>query len=64
VRGSQLLRLNRAGIVRHRPLSLSNTELHNSRPRAPGPMPTTIPAILDLFQDMLNPGKELLQTSC
>ncbi len=28
------------------------------------PMPTTIPAILDLFQDVLNPGKELPQTSC
>jgi hypothetical protein len=28
------------------------------------PMPMTIPAILDLFQDVLNPGKELPQTSC
>ena len=28
------------------------------------PMPTTIPAILHLFQDVLNPGKELPQTSC
>ena len=27
-------------------------------------MPMTIPAILDLFQDVLNPGKELPQTSC
>ena len=27
-------------------------------------MPTTIPAILDLFQDVLNPGKELPRTSC
>jgi hypothetical protein len=29
-----------------------------------GPMPMTIPAILDLFQVVLNPGEELPQTSC
>ena len=29
-----------------------------------GPMPTTIPAILDSFQVVPNPGKELPQTSC
>jgi len=29
-----------------------------------GPTPTTVLAILDLFQGMLNPGKELPQTSC
>ena len=28
------------------------------------PVPTTVPAILDLFQDVLNPGRELPQTSC
>jgi len=28
------------------------------------PMPTTIPAILDLFQVVLNPGMELPQTTC
>jgi hypothetical protein len=31
---------------------------------ATGPMPMTIPAILDLFQDVLNPGRELPHTSC
>ena len=31
---------------------------------AAGPTPGTIPAILALFQDVLNPGTELPQTSC